>query len=77
MADNPRLRGKADRSRINLNEPHEVRYWTEALGVNEECLKDTVEQFGNRAKDVREAIQHMQAARQTGRRPARRAMPRR
>jgi hypothetical protein len=75
VADNPRLRGKADRSRINLSEPHEVRYWSEALGISEECLRDTVGQLGNRVKDVREAIEHLKVARAAGRRPSRRATP--
>jgi len=59
MADNRFFRGKADRSRINLNERHEVQYWTEALGIDEETLRDTMGQMGNRVKAVREAIQHL------------------
>ncbi len=82
MPENPVPRGRKatrsrqqDRRRINLSERHEVRYWTEALGISEECLRDTVAQFGNRVKDVREAIEHLRAAVKAGPRPARRVTP--
>ncbi len=72
----PRIRS-VDRARINLNQPHEVRYWTEALDIDEEMLRDTVEQFGNGVKDVREAIEHFRAAIKAGPKPAKRASPHR
>ena len=31
MADDTSNRGAQDRAQININEEHEVRYWTEAL----------------------------------------------
>ena len=34
MADDKTNRGPQDRSRINMHEDYEVRYWTEALGVS-------------------------------------------
>lgn len=64
-----------DRERINLSEPHEVRYWTQALDIDEQLLRDTVGQFGNRVKDVREAIEQLRAMRRAGPRPAKRALP--
>jgi hypothetical protein len=27
MADNPSERGTRDRARVNVNRPHELRYW--------------------------------------------------
>ncbi|MDB6135350.1 MAG: hypothetical protein JWM59_3593, partial [Verrucomicrobiales bacterium] len=36
MSDNPKDRGPQDRSRINVNEDYEVRYWTKELGVSGE-----------------------------------------
>ena len=39
MADDLSNRGPQDRSRINMSEEHEVRYWTEALGVSREALQ--------------------------------------
>ena len=38
MADNLQDRGAQDRARVNINEEHEVRYWTEKFGVSEEDL---------------------------------------
>lgn len=56
MADNLDDRGSMDRSRINMNEDHEVRYWTEALGVSREELRTLVEQHGSSAAKIREAL---------------------
>jgi hypothetical protein len=53
MADNLQDRGAADRSRINVHEAHELRYWTKALGVTEEQLKAAVAKVGVIAADVR------------------------
>ncbi|CUJ69847.1 Protein of uncharacterised function (DUF3606) [Achromobacter sp. 2789STDY5608633] len=46
MSDDLTQRGPQDRTRINVNEPHELRYWTKALGVTEEQLKQAVNQVG-------------------------------
>jgi hypothetical protein len=35
MADDLKDPGSQDRARISVNEEHELRYWTEALGVSE------------------------------------------
>lgn len=56
MTDNLKDRGSADRSRINVHEAHEVRYWTEALGVSAEQLKAAVQKVGVMAKDVRQHL---------------------
>ena len=53
MADDPNKRGPQDRTRINVNEPHEVRYWTETLGVTEAQLRSAVAAAGVEVKDVR------------------------
>lgn len=53
MADNLENRGSADRTRINIHEAHELRYWTKALGVTEEQLKSAVAKVGVMAADVR------------------------
>lgn len=57
MADDLTKRGKADRDRINVNEAHEVRYWTKALGVSEAQLRDAVAQAGVMAADVRKLLE--------------------
>lgn len=53
MADDPNKRGPQDRTRINVNEPHEVRYWTQTLGVTEAQLRSAVAAAGVEVKDVR------------------------
>ena len=53
MADDTSKSGGADRSRINVNQPHEVAYWTKALGVSEEELKRAVKSVGEGADAVR------------------------
>ncbi len=41
---------------IALKEPHEVAYWTKALGVSKEELTKLVEKHGHSAAKVREAL---------------------
>ena len=53
MADDPTKRGEQDRIRINVNEPHELRHWTQALGVDEAQLRAAVKSVGVMAADVR------------------------
>lgn len=53
MSDNLNLRGTPDRSRINVNEPYELAYWTTALGVTEQRLREAVKAVGVMAADVR------------------------
>ncbi len=53
MADDPTKRGPEDAQRISLSEPHEVAYWTKALGVTKEQLEAVVKSAGPMAKDVR------------------------
>jgi hypothetical protein len=52
MADDPKKTG-LDRKLIAMNEPHEVRSWTEALGVTKEQLAAAVKAVGNSAEAVR------------------------
>jgi hypothetical protein len=56
MADDPKDRGPADRSRINIHEAHEVRYGTKTLGVSEEQLKAAVAKAGVMADAVRRQL---------------------
>lgn len=56
MSDDLEKRGQQDRSRINVHEEHEVRYWTEALGVSREQLEKVVAQVGPSASAVREHL---------------------
>lgn len=52
MADNPAVRGQADRSRINVNQEHEVRYWSEKLGITADELRQIVGEVGPMADAV-------------------------
>jgi len=56
MSDDTTNRGAQDRSRININEEHEVRYWTGALGVTREQLEAAVQAVGVSAAAVREHL---------------------
>ncbi|WP_081759931.1 DUF3606 domain-containing protein [Pseudoxanthomonas suwonensis] len=53
MSDDRNNPGRPDRDRINLNEDYEVRYWTGALGVTEQELRDAVQAVGSTAEAVR------------------------
>ena len=52
MADDPRNRGAQDRSRISLQQEHEVRYWTARFGVSREKLEAAVKKVGPSAAKV-------------------------
>lgn len=56
MADDLNNRGRQDRDRIAMSEDHEVRYWTEALGVTKDELQRAVDAVGNSAAKVREFL---------------------
>jgi hypothetical protein len=52
MSDDLKNKGAQDRSRINVNEEHEVRYWTKKFGVSADQLKKAVEAVGTSAEAV-------------------------
>jgi hypothetical protein len=54
--DNLVKKRQPDRSRINLSENYEVRYWTKHLGVSREDLVKAVEKVGNSASAVRKEL---------------------
>ena len=56
MADDPSNRGPQDRARINVNQSHELDYWTEALGCTEDQLRAAVSAVGVGAEKVREYL---------------------
>jgi hypothetical protein len=45
-----------DRTRINMNEDYEVRYWTGALKVSKEQLQKAVTKVGPTADAVRKEL---------------------
>jgi hypothetical protein len=53
MSEDKTKRGASDRNLISLGEDHEVRYWTKALGVSEQRLREVVKKVGHSAAKVR------------------------
>ena len=56
MPDDKTNRGAQDRARINVNEDHEVPYWTQALGASEEKLREAVAAVGVSVDAVRQHL---------------------
>jgi len=56
MADNTSARGQQDRLRINVNQEHEVRYWTEKFGISAEELRRVVGEVGPMADAVEQRV---------------------
>jgi hypothetical protein len=56
MPDDLSDRGPQDRSRISMQEDHEVRYWTKALNVSKERLAQLVKQVGNSVEAVKRKL---------------------
>jgi hypothetical protein len=56
MGDNLKEKGTPDSKRINIEEQHEITYWTKELGVSEERLKEAVEKAGTSVQAVREFL---------------------
>jgi hypothetical protein len=46
----------SDRSKINMHQPHELKYWTKKLGVSHDELQKTVDKVGNSAAAVRKEL---------------------
>ncbi len=49
-------RGPQDRSKINMQEAYEVKYWARELGVSREVLQKAVDKVGNSAAAVRKEL---------------------
>lgn len=62
MADDKTKRGPQDRSRINLGEDYEVRYWTDKFGVSKSQLEDAVRKAGSSAVAVEEELRRQTLA---------------
>jgi hypothetical protein len=45
-----------DRSKVNMHEDFEVKYWTKELGVSREELQKAVDKVGNSAAAVRKEL---------------------
>jgi hypothetical protein len=56
MMDDLKNRGQQDRSKINMHEEHEVKYWTKQLNVSKDELQQAVDKVGNSAAAVRKQL---------------------
>ena len=58
MVDDLTKKGSEDRSRINVNEDNEVRYWTRELCVTEARLREAVVEVGGNVIAVRNVVRY-------------------
>ena len=49
-------RAQPDRSKINMQQRFEVKYWTHKLGISKERLQQVVDKVGNSAAAVRKEL---------------------
>jgi hypothetical protein len=56
MTDSLITKEQPDRSKINMNQPDEVRFWTKHLNISTEELQKTVDKVGNSAAAVRKEL---------------------
>lgn len=56
MPDNKTKKRPQDASRVNLSQPHEVSYWTKALGCTAAQLRAAVAAVGTSAAKIREHL---------------------
>jgi hypothetical protein len=56
MSDDPKQTGKPDDARINIEQEHEVSYWSKKLGVSREELRSAVDRAGPLVKYVRQQL---------------------
>lgn len=56
MTDDKSKTGGPDRERINVNEDYELQYWTKALGVSADELREAVKAVGPTAAAVRQRL---------------------
>jgi hypothetical protein len=56
MADSTSQRHGQDRTRINVNQPHELRDWADKFGVTPAQIEEAVRSVGNQAADVQEHL---------------------
>jgi hypothetical protein len=52
MADDLKQTGKPDEQRINVDQDHELSYWSEKLGVSRDKLREAVAKAGPMVKNV-------------------------
>ena len=56
MADDLKQTAKPDDQRINIEQEHELNYWSKELGVSREDLRKAEQQAGPVVKNVRQHL---------------------
>ena len=56
MPDDKDIKGPADPQRININQDHEVEYWTKKFGCSKAQLVECVKRVGVMVHDVRRCL---------------------
>ncbi len=56
MPDNLHIRQPLDAQRINMNQAHEVAYWTRVLGVSEARLRSVINKVGDSVAAVKKHL---------------------
>ena len=56
MPDDKTKRGPADRSRINVNEPYELDYWSKEFDLTPEQLRQLVAKHGTSVETIRQLL---------------------
>jgi Protein of unknown function (DUF3606) len=51
--ERPTKREQPDRSKINLDQTHQLKYWSHALGASKQEICAAIEKVGNSATAVR------------------------
>ena len=52
MADDRSLRGGQDRTRVNVNQDYEARYWASKWGISQDELRTAVAKVGPLVADL-------------------------
>lgn len=56
MPDDPKQTGKPDDARINVDQDHELTYWSRKLGVSRDELREAVAKAGPMVKNVQQHL---------------------
>ena len=56
MADNLKQTGKPDDARINVDQDHELSYWSKRLGVSRDRLREAVAKAGPVVRNVQREL---------------------
>jgi hypothetical protein len=62
VADDGSKKGPQDRSRINVHEDNELRYWAKALAASELEIREAVKAVGPSAEKVRALLESKRQA---------------